>query len=95
MRNSGDGNVLHVNVSFNDRGFVGTLPELRESPVVALSLAGLRRRLESLMVPDQPEIKMHLDRSAQAERDRRRFGGPGAADRPDTVYRRPGRTAQT
>ena len=61
-----------VNVSFNpDVGYVGTAPELHE-PVTALSLGGLRRRIEALMVPDQPIITLALDRDARRERDRRR-----------------------
>jgi hypothetical protein len=42
---------LQVSVSFDERrGYVGTAPELR-APVMALSLGGLRRRIEALMRP--------------------------------------------
>jgi hypothetical protein len=80
---AGNGNEMHVNVSFGGRGFVATAPELHEGPVVALSLAGLRRRIESLMVPDHVDVRMHLDRHALRERDARRWGGTGTRDRPD------------
>jgi|SRR5215468_6330698 len=46
-----DGRV-DVAVTFDERrGYVGSAPELR-SPVVALSLDGLRRKIEALMSPD-------------------------------------------
>jgi hypothetical protein len=35
---------LEVSVTFDERGYVGSAPELR-SPVVALSLGGLRRKI--------------------------------------------------
>jgi hypothetical protein len=53
------------------RGYVATAPELRQ-PVTALSLGGLRRRIEALMPPDDPIITLNLDRIARRERDRRR-----------------------
>jgi hypothetical protein len=65
------GDRLEVNVTFDERGYIGSAPELR-SPVVALSLGGLRRRIEALMVPDDPIITLNLDRIARLERDRRR-----------------------
>jgi hypothetical protein len=37
-----------------------------------LSLGGLRRRIEALMVPDEVEIVLHLDGLAERERHRRR-----------------------
>jgi hypothetical protein len=43
-----------------------------KAPVTALSLGGLRRRIEALMVPDDPIITLNLDRIARLERDRRR-----------------------
>jgi hypothetical protein len=61
---------LIVNVTFDPaRGYVGTAPELRAA-VVALSLGGLRRRIEALlMVP--VDVILQLDHAAQRERDRR------------------------
>jgi hypothetical protein len=38
----------------------------------ALSLGGLRRRIEALMLPDDVVITLSLDRTARSERDRRR-----------------------
>jgi hypothetical protein len=73
---------LEVSVTFDERrGYVGSSPELR-SPVVALSLGGLRRKVEALMLPDDVIVMLHLDRSARLERDRRRLTGrprPGFA----------------
>jgi hypothetical protein len=49
-----------------------------ELPVVsALSLGGIRRRVEALMLPDDVHIVLHLDRAARLERDQRRRGGEG------------------
>jgi hypothetical protein len=63
---------LEVSVTFDaERGYVATAPELRQ-PVTALSLGGLRRRLEALMLPDDVIITLNLDRAARRERDRRR-----------------------
>jgi hypothetical protein len=63
---------LEVSVSFDEqRGYVGTAPELRAA-VVALSLGGLRRRIDALMVPDAVDVRLILDRSVRRERDRRR-----------------------
>jgi hypothetical protein len=46
-----------------------------ELPVVsALSLGGIRRRVEALLLPDDPIIILNLDRAARLERDRRRRG---------------------
>jgi hypothetical protein len=52
-------------------GYVGTHPDLRQ-PVVALSLGGLRRKVEIAMLPDDPVILLSLDKLARKERDRRR-----------------------
>ena len=38
---------LEVSVTFDERGYIGSARELR-SPVVALSLGGLRRKIEAL-----------------------------------------------
>jgi hypothetical protein len=63
---------LAVSVTFDARrGYVASASELR-APVTALSLGGLRRRLEALLLPDDVDVKLHLDRAARQERDRRR-----------------------
>jgi hypothetical protein len=62
---------FEVRVSFDaGRGYVASHPELR-SPVTALSLGGLPRPIEALMMPDDV-ITLNLDRAARRERDRRR-----------------------
>ena len=64
-----------------ERGYVGTSPELR-APVVALSLGGMRAKIEALMSPDEVIVVLNLDRAARLERDRRRLTGrprPGFA----------------
>ena len=66
---------LDVSVTFDERrGYVASAPDLRQS-VTALSLGGLRRRIEAMMLPDEPLIILHLDRAARLERDRRRLTG--------------------
>jgi hypothetical protein len=63
---------LEVSVTFDpERGYIASAPELRQ-PVVALSLGGLRRRIEIAMLPDDVDVVLQLDRSARLERDRRR-----------------------
>jgi hypothetical protein len=63
---------LEVGVTFDPRrGYVATAPELK-APVIALSLGGLRRKIEIAMLPDDVHVILHLDRSARLERDRRR-----------------------
>jgi hypothetical protein len=62
-------NIFEVNVTFDERGYIGSAPELR-SAVVALSLGGLRRKIEALMVPDDVRVVLQLD--GLAERERRR-----------------------
>jgi hypothetical protein len=47
------------------RGYVSVHPDLRV-PVVALSLAGLRRRIEALMMPDEVQVVLALDATARA-----------------------------
>ena len=62
---------LEVSVTFDERhGYIASEPELR-SAVVALSLGGLRRRIEALMVPDSVDVVLHLDGLAERERHRR------------------------
>jgi hypothetical protein len=73
---------LSIAVTFSpERGYIGNSPDLR-APVVALSLGGLRRKVEALMSPDDVIIVLNLDRAARLERDRRRLTGrprPGFA----------------
>jgi hypothetical protein len=57
---------LDVTVTYDARhGYIATALELRQ-PVVALSLGGLRRRIEALMVPDEPIVVLQLDGLAAA-----------------------------
>jgi hypothetical protein len=64
--------LVEVSVTFNERhGYVASAPELR-SAVVALSLGGLRRKIEALLLPDEVEIVLQLDGLAERERHRRR-----------------------
>ena len=73
---------LTIAVTYDaSRGYVGSSPELR-APVVALSLGGLRRKVEALMSPDEVIVMLQLDRTARLERDRRRLTG-----RPRPGYR--------
>jgi hypothetical protein len=62
---------LEVSVTFDERGYIGSAPELR-LPVMALSLGGLRRKIEALLLPAEVEIVLHLDGLAERERHRRR-----------------------
>jgi len=66
---------LTVTVTYDERrGYVGTAAELKV-PVVALSLGGMRRKVEALMSPDEIIVALSLDRAARLERDRRRLTG--------------------
>ena len=69
---------LFVDVTYEvERGYVARSP-----PVVALSLGGLRRKIEALMLPDDVVVMLKLDKTARLERDRRRLAGrprPGFA----------------
>ena len=68
---------LQVGVSFDpQRGYFTTGSELARS-LTALSLGGLRRRIEARMLPDDVHIVLHLDRAARLERERRRRGCEG------------------
>jgi hypothetical protein len=68
---------LEVSVTFDERhGYIASEPELR-SAVVALSLGGLRRKIEIAMLPDDVRVVLQLDGLAERERHRRR--GVGAA----------------
>jgi hypothetical protein len=52
---------LEVSVTFDERrGYVASGPKLRQ-PVVALSLGGLRRRIEIAMLPDDVRVVLQLD----------------------------------
>ena len=52
---------LEVSVTFDERhGYVASAPELR-SAVVALSLGGLRRKIEIAMLPDDVRVVLQLD----------------------------------
>jgi hypothetical protein len=62
---------LDVTVTYDARhGYIASAPELRQ-PIVALSLDGLRRRIEALM-PDDVRGVLQLDGLAERERHRRR-----------------------
>jgi hypothetical protein len=65
------GDRVEVNVTFDERGYIASAPELR-SPVVALSLGGLRRRIEALLLPEEVNVILQLDGLAERERHRRR-----------------------
>ena len=57
---------LEVSVTFDERhGYIGSARELR-SAVVALSLGGLQRKIEALMVPDDVHVVLQLDGHAAA-----------------------------
>ena len=72
---------LEVSVTFDERrGYVGTATEL-PAPVVALSLSSLRRRIEVALLPDEPVVRLLLDRAARLERDRRRRSGAVTRER--------------
>jgi hypothetical protein len=63
---------FEVSVTFDPaKGYVATAPELR-APVTALSLGGVRRRIEIALLPDEVDVRLVLDRAARQERDRRR-----------------------
>ena len=59
---------LEVSVTFDERGYIGSAPELRQA-VVALSL-GLRRKIEIAMLPDDVRVVLQLDGLAEWERHR-------------------------
>jgi hypothetical protein len=64
------GERLEVNVTFDSaRGYIASAPELRQ-PIVALSLASLRKRIEALLMPDDVPVVLHLDGLAERERHR-------------------------
>ena len=58
-----------MSVTFDaERGYIATAPELHQ-PIVALSLGGLRRRIEIALLPDDVRVVLQL---AERERHRRR-----------------------
>ena len=66
------GERLDVTVTYDANcGYIGSVPGLK-APVVALSLGGLRRRIEILMLPDDVRVVLQLDGLAERERHRRR-----------------------
>ena len=65
------GDRLQVNVTFDERGYIGSAPGLRQA-VVALSLGGLRRKIEVAMLPDDVHVVLQLDGLAEREQHRRR-----------------------
>jgi hypothetical protein len=63
---------LEASATFDaGHGYIASAPELRQ-PVVALSLGGLRRRVEIALLPDNVRIVLRLDGLAERERHRRR-----------------------
>ena len=63
---------LEVSVTFDARhGYIASARELRQ-PVVALSLGGLRRKIEALLLPDNVRVVLQLDGLAERERHRSR-----------------------
>jgi hypothetical protein len=65
-----------VTVTYDARhGYIASAPELRQ-PIVALSLGGLRRRVEALLLPDNVDVVLQLDGLAERERHRRRALSP-------------------
>ena len=62
---------LEVSVTFDERGYIGSAPELW-SAVTALSLGGLRRKIEALLLPDNVCVVLQLDGRAERKRHRRR-----------------------
>jgi hypothetical protein len=66
------GEQLEVSVTFDERrGYVAFAPDLRQ-PVTALSLGGLRRRIEIALLSDDVDVRLIFNRTVERERDRRR-----------------------
>jgi hypothetical protein len=71
MMSSSTEERLSIAVSYVEgKGYVSAHPELPS--FAALSLNGLRRKLEEALLPEQPVITLCLDRGAKRERDQRR-----------------------
>ena len=63
---------LDVTVTYDAScGYIGSVPGLN-APVVALSLGGLRRKVEIAMLPDDVRVVLQLDGLAERERHRLR-----------------------
>ena len=63
---------FEVTVTFDERrGYIASAPELR-SDLAALSLGGLRRKIEIAMLPDDVRVVLQLDGLAEQERHHRR-----------------------
>ena len=63
---------LEVSLTFDaERGYIASAPELRH-PIVALSLASLRKRIEIALLPDDVRVVLHLDGLANVIGGRRR-----------------------
>ena len=62
---------FEVTVTFDERcGYIASAPELRH-PIVALSLASLRKRIEIALLPDEVRVVLQHDGLAERERHRR------------------------
>jgi hypothetical protein len=63
---------FEVTVTFDERrGYIASAPELRQ-PIVALSLASLRKRIEIALLPDNVRVVLQLDGLAEREHHHRR-----------------------
>ena len=63
---------LDVTVTYDAScGYIGSAPELKGAGD-ALSLGGLRRRIEIALLPDNVDVMLQLDGLAERERHRRR-----------------------
>jgi len=63
---------FEVSVTFDARhGYIASAPELRQ-PIIALSSASLRKRIEIAQLPDDLHVVLQLDGLAERERHRRR-----------------------
>ena len=49
-------------MTFDERGYIGSAPELRSS-AMALSLGGLRRKIEIAMLPDDVRVVLQVSPS--------------------------------
>jgi hypothetical protein len=75
---------LPVAVTFDQRGYVASGEGL--PTITALSLAGLRRRIDEHLSGQDVIPRLVLDKRARVERDQRRAGG--CMDWPTTIPRR-------
>jgi hypothetical protein len=71
---SGVVDKLAVNVSFDPRRGYFTVGSELPTVISALSLTGLKRRIEAVLMPDDHVIVLRLDALADRERNRRRRG---------------------